>query len=106
MRANNRWYKLKRQAKFRSRIDNTKDSIVYDYPRNHQVPNITTNDVYYSYKRQMSVYIFNIPVLSSVNSIFYIYPETIGNKGSDEVCTVNWGEDNHQGEDEQKIGNR
>lgn len=69
MRAN-RWYKLKRQAKFRSRIDNTKESIVYDYARNHQVPNITTNDVYY--KRQLSVYIFNIHVLSTGDSIFYI----------------------------------
>lgn len=49
----NRWYKLKRQAKFRKIIDNTKESIVYNYARNHQVPNITTNDVYY--KKQLSV---------------------------------------------------
>lgn len=49
------------------------------------MPNITTNDVYY--KRQLSVYIFNIHVLSTGDSIFYIYPETIGHKGSDEVCS-------------------
>lgn len=33
------------------------------------------------------MYIFNIHVLSTVDSIFYICPETIGHKGSDEVCS-------------------
>lgn len=80
-----KWYKLKRQAKFRSRTDNTKEAIVYDYAKNHHVPNITTGEVYY--KRQLSVYVFNIHILSTGQSVFYTYAETTGHKGSDEVCS-------------------
>lgn len=59
--------------------------IVFDYAKNYPVPNITTNDVYY--KRQLSVYLFNIHVLSTGQSVYYVYPEHVGNKGSDEVCS-------------------
>lgn len=81
----NKWYKLKRQSKIRSRTDQLKESIVYDYAKNHSVPEITTNDVYY--KRQLSVFIFNVHVLSTGQSVFYVYPEITAKKGSDEVCS-------------------
>lgn len=79
------WYKLKRKAKKNSRKDKTKEAIVFDYAKNYHVPNITTNDVYY--KRQLSIFLFNIHVLSTGQSVFYIYPENTANKGSDEVCS-------------------
>lgn len=46
---------------------------------------ITTNDMYY--KRQLSIFVFNIHVLSTGQSVFYVYPEHTANKGSDEVCS-------------------
>lgn len=53
-----------------------------------QVPNIPTNGIYY--KRQHSVYAFNIHVPSDGSSIFYMYTQTERNKSSDEVlvCTL------------------
>lgn len=36
----------------------------------------------------MSTFSFNIHVLSTSQSIFYVYPETVGKKGSDNVCSL------------------
>lgn len=80
------FYTRKREAKNTSRKDLTKEAICMDFAKNLPTPNISTNDVYY--KRQLSVYSFNIHVLSSNQSIFYMYPETTGRKGSDEVCSL------------------
>lgn len=80
------FYKRKRAAKEASRTDYTKEAVCIDFTKNLPTPNISTNDVYY--KRQLSVYFFNIHVLSNSQSIFYMYPETIGRKGSDEVCSL------------------
>ena len=49
------------------------------------MPNISTNDVYY--KRQLSIFSFNIYVLSSGKSVFFTYPEFVARKGSDEVAS-------------------
>ena len=46
--------------------------------------NTSTSNVYY--KRQLSVFSFNIHILLTSQSVFYTYPETNGRKGSDEVC--------------------
>lgn len=62
------------------------EAICFDYGKNLCAPNIQTNDTYY--KRQLSVYAFNVHVLSSSQSIFYLYPETEGKKGSDDVCSL------------------
>lgn len=80
------FYTRKRKSKIASRQDVRKESICMDYGRNLPVPNITTNDVYY--KRQLSVYLFNIHVLSTSESVFYVYPENIGKKGSDDVASL------------------
>lgn len=62
-----------------------KRSDLYRLTRNFFCPNIETNDEYY--KRQLSVYMFNIHVLSSGASYFYVYLEKIVHKGADEVCS-------------------
>lgn len=71
------------RKKARSTVDF--EAIAMDYQKNIPLPNITTNDVYY--RRQLSMYTFNIHVLSSLKSYFYTYPEYIARKGSDEVCS-------------------
>ncbi|PSN42801.1 hypothetical protein C0J52_20545 [Blattella germanica] len=62
------------------------ESITMDFQKNLHLPNISTNDVYY--RRQLSLYSFNIHVLSTSESFFYCYPETVGGKGSDEVVSM------------------
>lgn len=80
------FYKRKRDAKKNSQKSISTEAICLDYAKNVPVPNITTNDVYY--KRQLSIYSFNIHVLSTSHSVFYMYPETTGNKGSDSVSSL------------------
>lgn len=81
----NEWYVLKRKSKFLAKKNKNIESIVFDYAKNYPVPNVSTNDVYY--KRQLSVFLFNIHILSTGQSVYYVYNETVGHKGSDEVCS-------------------
>lgn len=80
------FYNIKRLSKLSSRKSELKESICIDFGKNFPLPKIPTNDVYY--KRQLSVYLFNIHVLSNSTSVFYVYPETIGKKGSDDVSSL------------------
>lgn len=81
------FYERKRIARILSRnARNATEAVCLDYGKNLSVPNIQTNDAYY--KRQLSEYVFNIHVLGSSRSIFYLYPETEGKKGSDNVCSL------------------
>lgn len=80
------FYNRKKKSKFASRKDKSQESICMDFGKNFPLPNISTNDVYY--KRQLSVYLFNIHTLSTSESVFYVYPETIGKKGRDDVCSL------------------
>lgn len=68
------------------RKDKYTEALCMDFAKNLPLPNISTNDVYY--KRQLSVYSFTIHVLSTSQCIFYTYPEIIGRKGSDDVCSL------------------
>lgn len=79
------FYDRKKADKMKARTDATFEAITLDYGKNSSLPNITTNDVYY--RRQLSMYTFNIHVLSSSESYFYTYPEYVAKKGSDEVCS-------------------
>lgn len=79
------FYQRKRQSRQRSRKFTNTESICMDFQRNLPCPNISTNVVYY--KRQLSLYLFNIHRLSDSNAVFYAYPETIGKKGSNEVVS-------------------
>jgi len=56
-----------------------------DYQKTIPLPNVPTNDVYYC--RQLSMFSFNIHVLSSGMSYFFAYPEHYAKKGLDEVCS-------------------
>ena len=50
------------------------------------MPNLTTSDVYY--KRQFSVYTFNIHVLTTNKVFLYCYDESTAKKGADDVCSL------------------
>lgn len=80
------FYSRKRKSKAASRQDTKTEAICMDYGKNLPLPNINTNDVYY--KRQLSMYLFNIHTLSTSESVFYVYPENIGKKGSDDVTSL------------------
>lgn len=80
------FYNRKRQAKLECRRTLHREAVCLDFAKNLPTPNITTNDVYY--KRQLSVFAFNVHVLSTSESIFYLYPETVAKKGSDDVCSM------------------
>ena len=62
------------------------EAITMDFQKNLNLPNISTNDVYY--RRQLSFYSFNIHILSTGQSFFYCYTESVGKKGSDEVASL------------------
>ncbi|XP_041968600.1 uncharacterized protein LOC121725638 [Aricia agestis] len=79
------FYARKKNKKIKARNDRDFEAIAVDYQKNISLPNITTNDVYY--KRQLSMYTFNIHVLSTGQSYFYCYPETSAKKGSNEVMS-------------------
>lgn len=80
------FYQKTRIARVKRRRNELVEAVCIDYHKNLPVPNTSTNDVYY--RRQLSVYTFNIPGLSSGKSVFYTYPKTVGNKGSDDVYSM------------------
>lgn len=73
-------------AKVKSKKTESQEAICLDFQKNLPVPNISTSDVYY--KRQLSVYTFNVHILSNGTSAFYTYPETVGHNGADDVCSM------------------
>ncbi|CAG4955320.1 unnamed protein product [Parnassius apollo] len=79
------FYDRKKNARIKSKSDVEFQAIAMDYQKNVSLPNISTSDVYY--KRQLSMYSFNIHALGDASSYFYTYPETCGCKGSDEVVS-------------------
>ena len=79
------FYFRKKEARKRSQQTTDTESIAMDFQKNLTLPNITTNDVYYS--RQLSFYSFNIHTLSTNEAVFYCYDETTGRKGSAEVVS-------------------
>lgn len=79
------FYNRKRAAKLLAMTDENFEGITLDYQKNVSLPNVTTNDVYYN--RQLSMYSFNVHILSTGRSVFYTYPETVGKKGSNEVIS-------------------
>ncbi|KAG8269666.1 hypothetical protein J6590_102701 [Homalodisca vitripennis] len=71
------FYVSKRSSRLASHKSKERESIGMDFQKNLPTLNITTNDVYY--KRQLTVIMFNIHVLSSADSV--------AGKGSDEVAS-------------------
>lgn len=81
----NVFYQRKRQTRIECQSSSLKEAVAMDFQKNLSMPNITTNDVYY--KRQLTLNLFNIHELSTSESYFFCYPETIAKKGSDEVSS-------------------
>ena len=54
-----------------------------DFQTNLSLPNVSTKNVYY--RHRLSFYSFNIHQLSDGQSVFFIYIEDVGKKGSNEV---------------------
>lgn len=79
------FYIRKRESKAKSKASKERESITMDFQKNLPVPNITTNDVYY--KRQLTLCMFNIHILSTDESYFYVYDETVAYKGCNEVAS-------------------
>lgn len=80
------FYIRKKKAKLEARKTKEKEAICMDFSKNLPAPNLPTNDVYY--KRQLSVYAFNVHVLSNSQSVFYMYSELIAKKGADDVASL------------------
>ncbi|XP_047139745.1 uncharacterized protein LOC124815274 [Hydra vulgaris] len=80
------FYQRKRTARLQAQQTLECSAICFDFQKNLKCPNISTQDVYYS--RQLSFYSFNIHILSSQKVHFYCYDETVGNKSSDDVCSM------------------
>lgn len=76
----------KRRARLTSKKYVDREAIAMDFQKNLCIPNLSTNNVYYC--RQLSLFSFNIHVLSSGHSLFYTYPETVAHKAADEVCSM------------------
>lgn len=79
------FYSRKKKCAKLARKDKMFLSIAMDYQKNVSLPNISTNDIYY--KRQLSMYSFNIHSLHDNDAVFYSYPEVNGKKGSNEVAS-------------------
>lgn len=86
LKKSEKFYELKRKARKLSKKNNNYTAICMDFGRNLCVPNITSNDAYY--KRQVSVFCFNVHNLGKNDSCFYVYPECEGRKGSANVCDM------------------
>ncbi|XP_050308360.1 uncharacterized protein LOC126744845 [Anthonomus grandis grandis] len=79
------FYARKKQARLRSRTKADTEAICMDFGRNLPMPNLSTNDVYYS--RQLSLFSFIVHKLSNSEVFFYAYPETVEKKGANEFCS-------------------
>lgn len=67
------FYDKKRSSKRKAQGTDSFLAIAMDYQKNVYLPNVPTNEVYYL--RQLSMYTFNVHVLSDKTSLFYAYPE-------------------------------
>ena len=80
------FYTRKRAKREQSKRNSSHITLAFDYWKNLPCPNITTNDVYY--KRQLSVYTFNVHILHTNEVSLYCYDETVARKGADDVCSM------------------
>ncbi|XP_050302515.1 uncharacterized protein LOC126740503 [Anthonomus grandis grandis] len=79
------FYNHKKKAKIQARKNKKKEAICIDFAKNVFLPQIATNDVYY--KRQLSMYSFNVHVLAPGESIFYVYDESVAKKVPNELAS-------------------
>lgn len=79
------FYRRKRDAKRRAKITPHLEAFTFDYQKNLNLPNKSTNDFYYN--RKLTYQSFNIHQLSTDDVFLYCYDETVAKKGSDEVAS-------------------
>nr|XP_047129771.1 uncharacterized protein LOC124809804 isoform X1 [Hydra vulgaris] len=80
------FYVRKRNARFKAQREYKFEAIAFDFQKNLNLPNQSTNDFYY--KRKLAFYSFNIHVLSSNEVYLYCYDETIAKKGANKVTSM------------------
>lgn len=80
------FYSRKRNSRIKASKEVEYEAVAFDFQKILPVPNITTNDVYY--KRQLSVYFFNVHILSTGDSVFYCYDQTIAKRGCNDVVSM------------------
>ena len=84
--AADKWFALKRQKKSVAKETGGIEVLAFDYQKNLPIPNVSSNDVYY--KRQLSLYSFNVHNLRTDAATFFVYDETQGKKGPSNVITM------------------
>ncbi|GFS25892.1 hypothetical protein ElyMa_005195300 [Elysia marginata] len=80
------FYERKKASRIEAQNNDDVEAVCFDFQKNLPLPNVTTQDVYFS--RQLSFYSFNIHILSSDKVFFYCYDETVGKKGADDVSSM------------------
>ena len=80
------FYERKTKARQTAQTTDTHAALAFDFAKNLSTPNISTNDVYY--RRQLSLYTFNVHSLSDNEVHLYCYDETDGKKGADDVASM------------------
>ena len=80
------FYARKRAAREKSKADKRTVAVAFDFQRELHVPNLTTINGGFFYRRQLSVNPFNIHELGGDNVFIYAYDETTGKRGSDDVA--------------------
>ena len=80
------FYERKNTAAENSKGRSNTFAVAFDFWKNLPCPNVTTSEVYY--KRQLSIYSFNIHVLTTNDVYIYFYNETEGKKRADDVCSM------------------
>lgn len=69
-----------------SNDDPTKEVLTFDYQQNMPLPVSSSGDVFY--KIQLWLFNFCVHVGSTKKSYFYVYDETVGGKGQNEVASL------------------
>ena len=86
LRKSQTFYDRKTAAAQEARDNPHVSAACFDFWKNLPCQNITTNDIYF--KRQLSVYTFNIHELGNDKVHLYSYDETVGRKGANEVASM------------------
>ncbi|GFO26860.1 voltage-dependent calcium channel unc-36 [Plakobranchus ocellatus] len=80
------FYDHKRAARQAAQTDNTAAAVAFDFAKNLNCPNISSNDA--CYRRQLSLHTFIVHSLPDDKVHLFTYDETVGKKDADEVCSI------------------
>lgn len=80
-----KFYKKMKEVEEISKERNDVRAIVFDFMQNLPLPLIPVQEMFYLRKLWLNV--FNIHDIGKERTVFYIYPEGIGKKGPNEVCS-------------------